>query len=128
MSPSSISYRALPRTVWMLGIVSLFNDLSSSLIYGLLPIFLVVEFGATVVTVALIDGVAEMTASFGRIFSGALSDWIGRRKGLTIAGYSLSAAAKLLFPLAASPAGVFAARFFDRLGKGVRAAPRDALV
>lgn len=118
----------MPRTVWLLGIVSLFNDLSSSLVFGLLPIFLVVELGATVTAVALIDGIAEMTASFGKIFSGALSDWIGRRKGLTVLGYGLSAAAKLLFPIAASPAAVFAARFFDRLGKGVRGAPRDALV
>lgn len=126
MNPSA--YRSLPRTVWLLGIVSLFNDLSSSLIYGLLPVFLVVEFGAAVMTVALIDGVAEMTASLGKIFSGALSDWIGKRKGLTVAGYGFSAAAKVLFPLAVSPAGVFAAKFFDRLGKGIRAAPRDAMV
>jgi MFS family permease len=121
-------FRALPRTVWLLGFASLFTDLSSSLIYGLLPLFLVSDLGASVLLVGLIDGVAEATASFGKIYSGVLSDWLGRRKGLAVLGYALSGAAKLLFPIAASAGGILLARFVDRLGKGVRGAPRDALV
>jgi MFS family permease len=125
---TATAFRALPRTVWLLGVTSLFTDVSSSLIYGLLPFFLVSELGASVLAVALIDGIAEATASFGKICSGVLSDRIGRRKGLTVLGYGLSAGAKLLFPIAVSAGGVLAARFVDRLGKGVRGAPRDALV
>ncbi len=121
-------FRALPRTVWLLGFTSLFTDLSSSLIYGLLPLFLVSDLGASVLVVALIDGVAEATASFGKIYSGMLSDWLGRRKGLAVLGYALSGVAKLLFPIATSAGGILLARFVDRLGKGVRGAPRDALV
>ena len=121
-------FRDLPRTVWLLGLTSLFTDLSSSLIYGLLPLFLVRDLGASVLVVGLIDGVAEATASFGKIYSGLLSDWLGRRKGLAVLGYALSGVAKLLFPIAASAGGILLARFVDRLGKGVRGAPRDALV
>jgi len=121
-------FRALPRAVWLLGFTSLFTDLSSSLIYGLLPLFLVRDLGASVLVVALIDGVAEATASFGKIYSGVLSDRLGRRKGLAVLGYALSGAAKLLFPIATSAGGILLARFVDRLGKGVRGAPRDALV
>ncbi len=121
-------FRALHRTVWLLGIVSLFTDLSSSIIYGLLPGYLVAHFGATVAMVALIDAVAEGTASIAKLFSGVLSDWIRRRKELALLGYGLSGLGKILFPIAAGAGGILLARFVDRLGKGIRGAPRDALV
>jgi len=121
-------FRALHRTVWLLGFVSLFTDLSSSIIYGLLPGYLVAHFGATVAMVALIDAVAEGTASFAKLFSGVFSDWIRRRKELALLGYGLSGLGKILFPIAAGAGGILLARFVDRLGKGIRGAPRDALV
>jgi MFS family permease len=121
-------FRVLHRTVWLLGIVSLFTDLSSSIVYGLLPGYLVAHFGATVTMVALIDAVAEGTASFAKLFSGVLSDWIRRRKELALLGYGLSGLGKILFPIAAGAGGILLARFIDRLGKGIRGAPRDALV
>ncbi|CAM5208343.1 Permeases of the major facilitator superfamily OS=Castellaniella defragrans (strain DSM / CCUG 39792 / 65Phen) OX=1437824 GN=BN940_08776 PE=4 SV=1 [Castellaniella denitrificans] len=120
--------RAIPRTVWMLGLVSLFMDLSSELIHSLLPIFLVSGLGASVLAVGVIEGVAEATALIVKVFSGAISDFLGRRKGLLLAGYGLAALSKPLFPLAHSVGTVFAARFIDRIGKGIRGAPRDALV
>lgn len=120
--------RAIPRTVWMLGLVSLFMDLSSELIHSLLPIFLVSGLGASVLAVGVIEGVAEATALIVKVFSGAISDALGRRKGLLLAGYGLAALSKPLFPLAHSVSMVFAARFIDRIGKGIRGAPRDALV
>lgn len=123
-----VRYRALPRTIWLLGVTSLFTDLSSSLVYALLPAFLVGHLGASVLLVGLIDGIAEATASFGKIYSGALSDWLGRRKGLAVLGYGLSGFAKLLYPIATGAGGILLARFVDRLGKGIRGAPRDALV
>src|SRR5262245_15078571 len=122
------SFRALPRTVWMLGLVSLFTDLSSSIVYGLLPGFLTTQLGASRATVGMIDFIAEATASFGKLFSGVLSDWVGRRKELALLGYGLSGLAKFLFPIATTANMVLGARFADRLGKGVRGAPRDALV
>jgi MFS family permease len=122
------SFRALPRTVWLLGLVSLFTDLSSSIVYGLLPGFLVTQLGATRAMVGLIDTVAEGTASFGKLFSGVLSDWVGRRKELALLGYGVSGLAKFLFPIATSANMILGARFADRLGKGIRGAPRDALV
>ncbi len=120
--------RAIPRTVWLLGIVSLFTDLSTSIIAGLLPGFLVAQLGATYALVGLIDMVAEGTASFAKLFSGVLSDWVGRRKELAFLGYALSGLAKFLFPIAGNAGTVLGARFADRLGKGIRGAPRDALV
>jgi MFS family permease len=120
--------RAIPRTVWLLGIVSLFTDLSTSIVAGLLPGFLTMQLGATVAMVALIDAVAESTASFAKLFSGVLSDWLGRRKELALLGYGLSGLAKFLFPIAGNAGMVLGARFADRLGKGIRGAPRDALV
>ncbi len=120
--------RAIPRTVWMLGLVSLFMDLSSELIHSLLPIFLVSGLGASVLAVGVIEGVAEAAALIVKVFSGAISDFLGRRKGLLLAGYGLAALSKPLFPLAHSVGTVFAARFIDRIGKGIRGAPRDALV
>lgn len=118
----------IPRNVWMLGFVSLLTDISTDMIYSLLPLFLVSTVGASVWTVGLIEGVAEATASIAKIFSGTLSDYLGQRKSLAVLGYGLSTFVKPLFALAASPAWVFIARFGDRIGKGIRAAPRDALV
>ncbi|MGZ3250640.1 MAG: MFS transporter, partial [Croceibacterium sp.] len=118
----------LPRTVWALGLVSLCMDASSESIHALLPLFLTVSLGASAATVGLIDGVAEAVASFAKMFSGYLSDRIGRRKPLVLLGYGLAAFSKPLFPLATSATMVFAARFADRIGKGLRGAPRDALV
>lgn len=121
-------WRAVPRSVIALGFVAMFMDMSSELIHSLLPLFLVGSLGASVATVGLIEGAAEATASIARVFSGVLSDRIGKRKLLAVIGYGLSAITKPLFPLAGSTAAVFGARFFDRVGKGIRAAPRDALV
>jgi len=118
----------MPRTVWALGLVSLFMDLSSEIVHGLLPLFLTVTLGASVATVGVIDGIAEATASISKVFSGWLSDRIGRRKPLILLGYGLAALSKPLFPLAGSAAAVLAARFADRIGKGIRGAPRDALI
>ena len=118
----------IPRGVWALGLVSLFMDLSSEMIHGLLPVYLVTVLGVSMLTVGFIEGVAEATASITKIFSGALSDWLGRRKLLAAIGYGLAAFTKPVFPLAASVEWVLAARFVDRIGKGIRGAPRDALV
>ncbi|RVD77921.1 MFS transporter [Pseudomonas koreensis] len=118
----------IPRTIWALGFVSLFMDLSSELVHSLLPVFLVTTLGASALTVGVIEGIAESTAMFVKIFSGAISDFIGRRKGLMLLGYGLAALTKPLFPLAHSVEVVFTARFLDRIGKGIRGAPRDALV
>ena len=118
----------LPRNVWILGFVSLFTDVSSEMIHSVLPLFLVSTLGANVMTVGLIEGIAEATASVLKVFSGALSDYWGQRKGLAIAGYGLSTLVKPLFAIATSPAWVLLARFSDRVGKGIRVAPRDALV
>jgi MFS family permease len=120
--------RAIPRGVWALGLVSLFMDMSSELVHALLPLFLVGTLGATAAAVGLIEGMAEATASVTKLFSGALSDRWGRRKPLALLGYGLAALAKPLFPLAGSAGLVLAARFADRVGKGIRGAPRDALV
>jgi len=119
---------ALPASVWALGFVSLFMDVSSELIHSLLPVFIVGTLGAGAVALGLIEGVAEATASIVKVFSGALSDRIGKRKPLLLLGYGLAAFTKPLFPLAGSTATVFIARFIDRVGKGIRGAPRDALV
>jgi MFS family permease len=118
----------LPRAVWALGLTSLFMDTSSELIHGLLPIFLVVTLGASATALGVIEGIAEATAQITRVFSGWLSDALGRRKALTVAGYGLAAATKPLFPLASTIGLVLVARFLDRIGKGIRGAPRDALV
>ncbi|HET6468568.1 MAG TPA: MFS transporter, partial [Geminicoccaceae bacterium] len=127
-SPAEPMLRGLPRSIWMLGFVSLFMDTSSELIHSLLPVFLVGTLGAGTVTVGLIEGIGEATASITKVFSGALSDWLRHRKWLTVAGYGLAALTKPLFPLAGSVGWVLAARFLDRVGKGIRGAPRDALV
>jgi MFS family permease len=123
-----VTWRDVPATVWTLGFVSLLMDVSSELIHSLLPAFLTTVVGATTVDVGLIEGVAEATAAIAKVFSGALSDRIGKRKLLVGLGYGLSAITKPVFPLAASAWEVLAARFFDRIGKGIRDAPRDALI
>ena len=125
---ASAGWRALPKGVWALGFGSFFMDTSSELIHSLLPIFMVTTLGASLVTVGLIEGVAEATAAIMKVFSGALSDYLGRRKALMVFGYALGAFTKPIFPLAPTVAWVFAARFTDRVGKGIRGAPRDALV
>lgn len=118
----------MPAGIWVLGLGSLFMDLSSELIHSLLPVFMVSGLGASMVTVGLIEGVAEATAALVKVFSGALSDYLGRRKFLLVLGYGLAALTKPIFPLAATIGWVFTARFVDRIGKGIRGAPRDALV
>src|SRR4249919_1840320 len=129
MSPSRTTSRtSLPRSVWALGLVSLCMDMSSEMIHGLLPVFLVGTLGVSAFALGLIEGVAEATASISKIFSGALSDHWARRKPLIVFGYGLAAVSKPLFPLADSAFTVFVARFTDRIGKGIRGAPRDALI
>jgi len=118
----------LPKGVVALGLVSLFMDLSSEMIHGLLPVFLVTVLGATALSVGLIEGIAEATASIAKVFSGVISDWIGRRKPLLLLGYGLAALTKPLFPLATGIGAILTARFVDRIGKGIRGAPRDALI
>lgn len=117
----------VPRTVWALGFVSMFMDISSEMIHSLLPVFLVASIGASPVLVGLIEGVAEATASITKVFSGWLSDRLGHRKALAVLGYGLGALTKPVFPLAVTPHEVLGARFADRTGKGLRGAPRDAL-
>lgn len=118
----------LPRTVWVLGLVSLLTDLASDMIFPLLPAFLTGVLGASAVKLGLIEGVAEGTSAFVKLVSGRLSDRLGRRKGLVVAGYGVSSLAKPLIALATAPWHVLVVRFTDRLGKGVRSAPRDALI
>ncbi|MHA1523789.1 MAG: MFS transporter [Alphaproteobacteria bacterium] len=117
----------IPRGVWALGFVSLFMDASSELVHALLPA-LYLSLGVSMAAVGFIEGVAEATASITKMFSGALSDWLGKRKILAVIGYGLAALTKPVFPLAHSVEVLFAARFIDRIGKGLRGAPRDALI
>ncbi len=119
---------ALPRTVWMLGLVSLLMDTSSEAIHSVLPLFLAGVLGASPLVIGLIEGIGEATGAITKLFSGRLSDRIGRRKGLLIGGYGLAALTKPIFALAPSVSWVLGARFVDRVGKGIRGAPRDALV
>src|SRR5271157_3329515 len=121
-------WTAIPAGVWTLGVVSLFMDFSSEMIHALLPIYLVSVLQASGLMVGIIEGVAEAVALIVRIFSGALSDWLGKRKLLATLGYGLAAFTKPVFPLASTVGWLFAARFIDRIGKGIRGAPRDALV
>ncbi|WP_040394236.1 MFS transporter [Aromatoleum toluclasticum] len=126
-SPASVRPK-LPAAIWMLGFVSLLMDVSSELIHSLLPVFLVTSFGAGALAVGLIEGAAEATALIVKVFSGALSDYWGKRKPLAVLGYGLGAISKPLFALATGSGMVLAARLIDRVGKGIRGAPRDALV
>ena len=127
-SPAAAAERAIPAGVWVLGFVSLLMDLSSEMIHALLPVYLVTVLGASFFEVGWIEGIAEATASVTKVFSGAISDWLGRRKLLAVLGYGLAAVTKPVFPLAPSLDWIVAARFLDRVGKGIRGAPRDALV
>ena len=126
--PPRTGLAAVPRGVWALGFVSMFMDISSEMIHSLLPLFLVGTLGASVALVGLIEGIAEATAAITKVFSGWLSDRIGKRKLLAVIGYGLGALTKPVFPLAATPLAIFGARMADRVGKGIRGAPRDALV
>ena len=120
--------RSIPAGVWTLGFVSMLMDISSEMIHALLPIYMVSVLGTSTFAVGLIEGIAEATAAITKIFSGALSDWLGRRKELAAIGYGLAAFTKPVFPLAPSLSWLVGARFVDRIGKGIRGAPRDALV
>ncbi len=119
---------AIPRTVWVLGFVSLLMDMSSEVYHALLPAFLTVTLGLPVVAMGAIDGVAEATASFAKLAAGRLSDRSRRRKPWIVFGYGLAALSKPFFPLANGALPVLGARFADRIGKGIRGAPRDAMV
>lgn len=119
---------AIPRAVWMLGFVSLFTDMGSEIVHSLLPVLLATTLGASMLTIGLIEGAAEATVLFTKVFSGWASDALGRRKPLVLLGYGLAASVKPLFPLAGSVGAVATARLLDRFGKGIRGAPRDALV
>ena len=118
----------LPRAIWILGSVSLLMDVSSEMIHGLLPLFLVDSLGASAFVVGVIEGLGEATSLVVKVFSGTLSDYLGRRKRLAVLGYGLSALTKPLFALAGTVHLVLGARILDRVGKGIRGAPRDALV
>ena len=120
--------RRLPGAIWALGFVSLLMDVSSEMIHALLPLFMVGTLGMSVALVGLLEGLAEATALILKVFSGVISDWFGRRKPLAVLGYGLGAATKPLFALATGPGLIFTARLLDRVGKGIRGAPRDALV
>jgi MFS family permease len=120
--------KQIPAGVWILGFVSMLMDISSELIHSLLPLFMVTTLGTSVFVVGLLEGLAESTALIVKIFSGTLSDYLGRRKGLAVFGYALGALTKPLFAIAPTVGVVLTARLLDRIGKGVRGAPRDALV
>ncbi len=118
----------IPNGVWVLGFVSLLMDISSEMIHSLLPLFMVTVLGASALTVGVIEGIAEATALLVKVFSGVLSDYLGKRKGLAVFGYALGALSKPMFALATGVGMVLSARFLDRIGKGIRGAPRDALL
>ena len=128
MNPASPAASKLPGGIWALGFVSLLMDISSEMIHSLLPIFMVTVLGASMLTVGLIEGFAEATALVIKVFSGVLSDYWGKRKPLTVLGYGLGALSKPLFALASTSGLVLTARLLDRVGKGIRGAPRDALI
>src|ERR1019366_8436239 len=120
--------RHLPRHIAVLGLISLLTAMSSAMVYGLLPVFLVKTLGATTASVGFIEGIAEAMMSLARICSGLAIDWMGRRKPLVLLGYAVSAVNKVMFPLASTVSMVLAARVIDRIGKGLRDAPRDAFM
>lgn len=122
------TWRAVPGGVWVLGFGSMFMDVSSETVHSLLPLFMAGVLGASALTIGLVEGVAEATAAVTKVFSGAVSDRLRRRKAVLVLGYALAALTKPVFPLANSVAWVLGARFVDRVGKGIRGAPRDALV
>jgi len=120
--------KVIPASIWALGFVSLFTDVSSEWIHSLLPVFMVSTLGASVTAVGVVEGIAEAAALITKIFSGALSDYLKKRKLLALIGYGMSACTKPLFPLSNTIGMVLTARFIDRIGKGIRGAPRDALI
>ncbi|MDR7342756.1 MFS family permease [Pantoea alhagi] len=120
--------RRIPGGVWIIGFVSLLMDVSSEMIHSLLPLFMATALGTPVVIIGLIEGLAEATALCIKVFSGVISDYLGKRKGLAVLGYGLGALSKPLFALASTSGMIFSARMIDRVGKGIRGAPRDALV
>ena len=126
--PKLIVPASMPTGVWVLGFVSMLMDISSEMIHSLLPLFLVGTLGVSMLAVGLIEGLAESTALISKVFSGALSDYLGKRKGLALLGYAMGALTKPVFALANGVGAVVAARFIDRVGKGIRGAPRDALL
>ena len=126
--PKTVSLKRMPTGIWVLGFVSMLMDISSEMIHSLLPMFLMGALGASAFAVGIIEGLAESTALIVKVFSGVLSDYLGRRKGLAVFGYALGACAKPLFAIASSTGVVVVARLIDRVGKGIRGAPRDALV
>lgn len=128
MTKTSTAFSAIPAGVWALGFVSMLMDISSEMIHSLLPLFMVGVLGASALTVGLIEGMAEATALIVKVFSGVLSDYLGKRKGLAVLGYSLGALTKPLFAIAPTMGIVLTARLLDRVGKGIRGAPRDALI
>jgi MFS family permease len=126
--PANKGLSRIPRGVWVLGFVSMLMDVSSEMIHSLLPLFMVIVLGTSALAVGLIEGLAESTALLVRVFSGVLSDYLGRRKWLAVFGYALGALTKPLFAIATSTGMVLTARLLDRVGKGIRGAPRDALL
>ncbi|MFS1316288.1 MFS transporter [Klebsiella pneumoniae] len=128
MVPRFATLGRIPKGVWVLGGVSLLMDVSSEMIHSLLPLFMATTLGASVIIIGLIEGLAEATALILKVFSGAISDYVGKRKGLALLGYGLGALSKPLFAIAPTAWVVFSARMIDRVGKGIRGAPRDALV
>ena len=128
MVPRFATLGRIPKGVWVLGGVSLLMDVSSEMIHSLLPLFMATTLGASVIIIGLIEGLAEATALILKVFSGAISDYVGKRKGLALLGYGLGALSKPLFAIAPTAVVVFSARMIDRVGKGIRGAPRDALV
>jgi MFS family permease len=118
----------IPRGVWALGFVSLCMDLSSELIHALLPLYMALGLGVSTLTIGIVEGIAEATALIVKVFSGVISDYFRQRKPLAVLGYGLAACTKLVFPLAPTLGWIVAARFADRVGKGIRGAPRDALI
>ena len=128
MVPRFATLGRIPKGVWVLGGVSLLMDVSSEMIHSLLPLFMATTLGASVIIIGLIEGLAEATALILKVFSGAISDYVGKRKGLALLGYGLGALSKPLFSIAPTAGVVFSARMIDRVGKGIRGAPRDALV
>lgn len=121
-------FEGIPRTIWTLGFVSLLMDVSSETVHGLLPVFLISVLHASYTNLGIIEGAGEALSLIFKVISGPLSDWYGKRKPLVLLGYSMGALSKPLFAIATSPSMVLGARLFDRTGKGIRGAPRDALI
>ena len=120
--------RQIPKGIWVLGFVSMLMDISSEMIHSLLPLFMVTTLGTSVLTVGIIEGLAESTVLIVKVFLGKISDYIGKRKSLALFGYGLGALTKPLFALASNSGLVLTARLLDRIGKGLRGAPRDAFI